>query len=68
MLYRYLYADYEEFQKEGINDMVDEALVLKMDIIEYNHKKELEKRTQEVTQEVTQVVTKEVTKEVTKKR
>lgn len=42
-LYKYLYSDYEEFIKEGINDMIDEGLVLEMDIIEYNHKKELQK-------------------------
>lgn len=60
-LYRYLYADYEECQKEGINDMVEEGLVLEMDIIEHNHKKELEQKEKEVTEKVTKEVTKEVT-------
>ncbi|MDD3218251.1 MAG: hypothetical protein PHC41_10375 [Lachnospiraceae bacterium] len=64
-LYRYLYADYEECQKEGINDMVEEGLVLEMDIIEHRHKMEMQQREKEVAEEVTREVTKEVTKEVT---
>ncbi|MDD3219001.1 MAG: hypothetical protein PHC41_12080 [Lachnospiraceae bacterium] len=60
-LYRYLYADYEECQKEGINDMVEEGLVLEMDIIEYNHKMEMKKREEEVTKEVTKEVTEDIT-------
>ncbi|MDD3339181.1 MAG: hypothetical protein PHS82_10040 [Lachnospiraceae bacterium] len=56
ILYRYLYAGYEECQKEGINDMVEEGLVLEMDIIEYEHKKELEKKEEQVTKEVTKEV------------
>jgi hypothetical protein len=42
VLYRHLFAGYEECQKEGINDMVEEGLVLEMDIIEQKHKKEIE--------------------------
>ena len=36
-LYRHIYAHFEEMEKEGINDMVEEGLVLEMDIIEHNH-------------------------------
>lgn len=41
--------------------MVEEGLVLEMDIIEHNHKKELEQKEKEVTEKVTKEVTKEVT-------
>ncbi|NCB94664.1 MAG: hypothetical protein EOM40_19255 [Clostridia bacterium] len=49
-LYRYLYADYEECQKVGINEMVEEGLVLEMDIIEDRHRKELQQREREVAE------------------
>jgi len=41
-LYQYLYSEYAEMEDEGMNDMVEDALVLDIDVIEYEHKKELE--------------------------
>ena len=62
-LYGHLYAHYEELAEGGLNDMMEEALILDIDIIEA----EITKRvTKEVTKEVTEEVTKEVTEEVTK--
>ena len=52
-LYRYLYKDFKELEKAGVNDMVEDAMVLDIDIIEYEHKKEIEKVTAEVTEKVT---------------
>ena len=62
-LYGHLYAHYEELAEGGLNDMMEEALILDIDIIEA----EITKRvTKEVTKEVAEEVTKEVTEEVTK--
>lgn len=41
-LYHHIYDEYEELEKAGINDMVEEALVLDIDIIEQRHKEEKE--------------------------
>jgi len=42
-LYQHIYGEYEELEKAGVNEMVEEALILDIDIIEYEHKKELER-------------------------
>lgn len=42
-LYRYVYADYEETKNGGINDMVEDALVLDIDIIEHEHQMKMKK-------------------------
>ena len=55
-LYGHLYAHYEELAEGGLNDMMEEALVLDIDIIE-----------DEITKRVTKQVTEEVTEEVTKR-
>lgn len=58
-LYEHLYAHYEELAEGGLNDIMDESLILDIDIIEA----EITKRvTEEVTEEVTAKVTEEVTK------
>ena len=63
-LYRHIYEKYDEMEEGGINQMVEEALILDVDIIEYELKKKI---TKEVTDRVTQEVTEEVTREVTDK-
>ena len=55
-LYGHLYAHYKELAEGGLNDMMEEALVLDIDIIE-----------DEITKRVTKQVTEEVTEEVTKR-
>ena len=55
-LFHHIYDRYPEVAEEGVDDEVDDALILEIDIVE-----------QEITQRVTKEVTKEVTEEVTKK-
>lgn len=55
-LYGHLYAHYKELAEGGLNDMMEEALILDIDIIEA-----------EITKRVTEEVTEEVTAEVTKR-
>lgn len=43
MLYRHIYQKYDELEKEGVNAMVEEGLILDIDVIELKHKKELRK-------------------------
>ena len=67
-LYGHLYAHYEELAEGGLNDMMEEALVLDIDIIEDEITKRVTKQvTAQVTEEVTAQVTAEVTEEVTKR-
>lgn len=66
-LYRYLYKGFKELEKAGVNDMVEDAMVLDIDIIEYEHKKEIEKVTAEVTEKVTKEVAEEVTNKITER-
>ena len=42
-LYRHIYEKYEEMEKAGVNQIVEEALVLDIDIIEAEHKKEVDR-------------------------
>lgn len=42
-LYQHIYQKYEEMEEAGMNEIAEEALVLDIDIIEQEHKKEIEK-------------------------
>lgn len=43
-LYRHIYSIYEEIESAGVNTMVEKALILDIDIIEMEHKKELREK------------------------
>lgn len=61
-LFHHIYDRYPEVAEKGVDDEVDDALILDIDIVE----QEITQRvTKEVTKEVTEEVTKEVTKEIT---
>lgn len=47
-LYRHIYKKYAEMEKEGVNTMVEEALILDIDVIEMEHKRELQKKDAEI--------------------
>lgn len=65
-LYNHLYAHYEELIKGGLNDMLEEGLVLEADIFEAEVTKRVTKEvTEQVTRQVTEQVTEQVTKQVT---
>ncbi|EOS71948.1 hypothetical protein C818_00095 [Lachnospiraceae bacterium MD308] len=65
-LYNHLYSHYEEFIEGGLNDMMEEGLVLEADILEAELTEKITKRiTQQVTEQVTQEVTEQVTQQVT---
>lgn len=62
-LFHHIYDRYPEVAEKGVDDEVDDALILDIDIVE----QEITQRvTKEVTKEVTEEVTREVTEEVTK--
>lgn len=42
-LYEHIYSHYEEMEKEGLNDMTDESLMLDIDIIEKEHEEEIKR-------------------------
>lgn len=58
-LYNHLYANYSEMAHGGLNNMVDDIMVLDSERI-------IAQLTKQVTEEVTQRVTEEVTQQVTK--
>ncbi|MGN1166426.1 MAG: hypothetical protein ACI4S2_08400 [Lachnospiraceae bacterium] len=62
-LYNHLYSHYDEFIEGGLNDMMEDGLILETDIIEAELTKKITKR---VTEEVTEQVTKEVTEQLEK--
>ena len=65
-LYNHLYSHYEEFIKGGLNDMMEDGLVLEADILEAELTKKITERvTREVTRQVTEQVTEQVTQQVT---
>ncbi|EOS70013.1 hypothetical protein C818_01973 [Lachnospiraceae bacterium MD308] len=65
-LYNHLYSHYKEFIEGGLNDMMEDGLVLEADILEAELTEKITKRvTEQVTQEVTEQVTREVTEQVT---
>lgn len=41
-LYRHIYEKYDEIERAGVNQMVEEALILDIDIIEAEHKKQVD--------------------------
>ena len=47
-LYRHIYQKYDEMEKEGVNALAEEALILNIDIIEQEHKKELLEKDREI--------------------
>jgi len=55
-LYQHLYAEYAEMKDGGMNDMVEEALVLDIDVIEYEHRKQIEKIIHELTKEKDSII------------
>ena len=65
-LYNHLYSHYKEFIEGGLNDMMEDGLVLEADILEAELTEKITKRvTEQVTKEVTEQVTREVTEQVT---
>ncbi|WP_394924132.1 hypothetical protein [uncultured Robinsoniella sp.] len=58
-LYHHIYDRYEELEERGVSEMVEEALVLDIDIIEYENNKKLEelkeKLEKEKQEEITQI-------------
>ena len=46
-LYRHIYQKYDELEKEGVNQMAEDALIFDVDILDYKIRK-LEKKTQEL--------------------
>lgn len=63
-LYNHLYSHYDEFIEGGLNDMMEEGLVLEADILEAELTEKITKRvTEQVTQEVTQQVTEQITRQ-----
>ncbi len=59
-LYNHLYSHYTEFIEGGMNDMMEDGLILETDIIEAELTKKL---TKQITDEVTDKVTKQVTEQ-----
>lgn len=59
-LYNHLYSHYEEFIEGGLNDMMEDGLVLEADILEAELTEKITKR---VTEQVTQQVTEQVTQQ-----
>lgn len=55
-LYNHLYSHYKEFIEGGLNDMMEDGLVLEADILEA-----------ELTEKITKRVTEQVTKELTER-
>lgn len=51
-LYHHIYDRYEELEERGVSEMVEEALVLDIDIIEYEHEKKMESLRKELETEI----------------
>lgn len=51
--YEHIYSHYEEMEKEGLNDMTDESLMLDIDIIEKEHEEEIKRIVAEKDAELT---------------
>ena len=63
-LYQHLYAHYPEFQEGGLNDMMEDGLVLDCDIWERDITKKLTKElTEQLTGELTEQITNKVSAE-----
>lgn len=63
-LYQHLYAHYPEFQEGGLNDMMEDGLVLDCDIWERDITKKL---TKELTEQLTDELTEQLTEQITNK-
>lgn len=50
-LYHHIYDRYEELEERGVSEMVEEALVLDIDIIEYENNKKLEELREKLERE-----------------
>lgn len=50
-LFRHIYARYEEMEKAGVSQMVEDALILDIDIIEHEHELKMKKLAQEKEEE-----------------
>lgn len=62
-IYNHIYNKYDELEEAGVNKMAEEALILDIDIIEWEHKKELERVKKKLTQELTEQLTEQFAKE-----
>lgn len=49
-LYHHIYDRYQEVSDEGVSEAVEEALILDIDVIEMEHKKELREKEQKIEQ------------------
>lgn len=58
-LYHHIYDKYGEMEEAGVNSMVEEALILDIDIIEQEHKKELAAKEKELAAKEKEVEAKE---------
>lgn len=56
-LYQHIYQGYEEMEESGMNEIAEEALVLDIDIIEHEHKKQIEAKDRELRAEEQKVET-----------
>ena len=50
-LYHHIYDRYEELEERGVSEMVEEALVLDIDIIEYENNKKMEELKEKLEKE-----------------
>lgn len=65
-MYLHLYSHYSEFQKGGLNAMMNDGLVLDCDIWERDITKKLTKEiTEELTEQITEALTEQITEELT---
>lgn len=51
-LYRHVYSDFKEMEEDGMNDMIEEALILDIDVIEHEHRKQMKAQKDEYTQKL----------------
>ena len=60
-LYKHLYANYDEMERDGVNEIVDDIMELESDKWIAKYKTDMEKNTKEVTERVTKQVAKQTT-------
>ena len=54
-LYHHIYDKYQEVADEGVSEAVEEALILDIDVIEMEHKKEIKKKEKEIEEKQSEV-------------
>ena len=54
-LYHHIYDKYQEVADEGESEAVEEALILDIDVIEMEHKKEIKKKEKEIEEKQSEV-------------